>query len=102
MGRFGDIFYLFGSRRDKNWLNKVVVYLNIRKVNFWRSLVLGRGVWEGVLLDDVVFIKYIIGIIIVILEVRSFWYEIFLKFRVVISYIYYKFYFNFINILVVI
>lgn len=59
-------------------------------------------VWEGVFLDDVVFIKYIIGIIIVILEVRSFWYEIFLKFRVVISYIYYKFYFNFINILVVI
>lgn len=37
-------------------------------------------VWEGVFLDDVVFIKYIIGIIIVILEVRSFWYEIFLKF----------------------
>lgn len=59
-------------------------------------------VWEGVFLDDVVFIKYIIGIIIVILEVRSFWYEIFLKFRVIISYIYYKFYFNFINILVVI
>lgn len=72
-----------------------------------KELGVGEGsvlniVWEGVFLDDVVFIKYIIGIIIVILEVRSFWYEIFLKFRVVISYIYYKFYFNFINILVVI
>lgn len=82
MGRFGDIFYLFGSRRDKKWLNKVVVYLNIRKVNFLKEFGVGEGsvlniVWIGVFLDDVSFyyIYYMcICIVIVILIMRIFKY----------------------------
>lgn len=82
MGRFGDIFYLFGSRRDKKWLNKVVVFLNIRKWNFLKEFGVGEGsvlniVWEGVFLDDVSFyyIYYMcICIVIVFLIMRIFKY----------------------------
>lgn len=102
MGRPGDILYLPGSRRDKKWLNKVAVYSNTRKVNFWRSLVLGRGVWEGVPLDDAVSTKHIIGIITATLEVRSFWHETFSKLRVATSHIHHRFHSNLINISAVI